>query len=508
MCEFCDVLTDIERSGMAIDTAEMRKVDHDYQVEQAELTEYLNSTVKKLVGDTPINLSSPEQLSQVIYSYKLKDKKTWRDVMNIGVDARGKPKRRPKMMESGFVRCIDECFVPTFKTQAKRCLFCNGKGTIQKYKKDGTPYKNTTKCVHCEGTGFIYKELGDIAGLKVNPTLALASAGGFKTDKHTLVELERGQNNQEVKKFLNSLIRLSAIDTYRSSFIEGIFKNMVNSTDNILHANFNQCTTATGRLSSSNPNLQNMPKGKLFPVRKAFVSRFEDGQLLEVDYSQLEFRVAGILAKDEKIKQEVEEGFDVHSYTAKVLTENGEPTDRGAAKASTFRPLYGGTQGTFAQRVYFQEFFGKYSGVFNWHERLQDEAIQNETITTATGRQFKFPNVYRTKQGKASVKTQIVNYPVQSVATADIVPLGVIMLHKQLRERNLNSLVINTVHDSVVVDCHPDEIEEVKQVASICLVKAQDEAEKRFGLDKFIPLEVEMSIGNNWMEQEDCNATV
>ena len=504
MCEFCDVLTDIERAGMAIDTNEMHKVDHDYQVEQAELTEYLNNTVKKLVGDTPINLSSPEQLSQVIYSYKLKDKKTWRDVMNIGVDVRGKPKRRPKMMESGFVRCIDECFVPTFKTQAKRCLFCNGKGTIQKYKKDGTPYKNTTKCVHCEGTGFIYKELGDIAGLKVNPTLALASAGGFKTDKHTLVELERGQNNPEVKKFLNSLIRLSAIDTYRSSFIEGIFKNMINSTDNILHANFNQCTTATGRLSSSNPNLQNMPKGKLFPVRKAFVSRFKDGQLLEVDYSQLEFRVAGILAKDETIKKEVEEGFDVHSYTAKVLTENGEPTDRGAAKASTFRPLYGGTQGTFAQRVYFQEFFGKYSGVFNWHERLQDEAIQNETITTATGRQFKFPNVYRTKQGKASVKTQIVNYPVQSVATADIVPLGVIMLHKQLRERNLKSLVINTVHDSVVVDCHPDEIEEVKQVASICLVKAQDEAEKRFGLDKFIPLEVEMSIGKNWMEQQDC----
>ena len=78
-----------------------------------------------------------------------------------------------------------------------------------------------------------------------------------------------------------------------------------------------------------------MPKGKLFPVRKAFVSRFEGGELLEVDYSQLEFRVAGILAKDERIKQEVREGFDVHAYTAKVLTDNGEPTERGAAKAST-----------------------------------------------------------------------------------------------------------------------------------------------------------------------------
>ena len=503
MCEFCDVLTDIERAGMAIDIDVLNKVDEDYEKEQGYLQMYLNTTVSKLVGDTPINLSSPEQLSQVVYSYKLKDKKTWREVMNIGVDARGKPKRRPKMMDSGFVKCVDECFVPTYKTQAVKCPHCFGKGGYWKIKKDGTRFKNMTKCDHCNGTGFQYKELSEMAGLQVTPTVALASAGGFKTDKNTLVELEKTQRNPEVKKFLNSLIRLSAIDTYRSSFIEGIKKG-IREGDTILHANFNQCITATGRLSSSNPNLQNMPKGKLFPVRKAFVSRFEGGELLEVDYSQLEFRVAGILAKDERIKQEVREGFDVHAYTAKVLTDNGEPTERGAAKASTFRPLYGGSQGTFAQRVYFQEFFGKYEGVFNWHKTLQSEAIENEIVTTATGRQFAFPNVYRTKQGNASAKTQIVNYPVQSVATAEIVPLGVILLHKQLKERGLKSLVINTVHDSVIVDCHPDEIEEVKQIAPTCLIKAQDEAEKRFGLEKFIPLEVEMSIGKNWMEQEDC----
>ena len=503
MCEFCDVLTDIERAGMAIDIDVLNKVDQEYEIEQGELQHYLNTTVKKLVGDTPINLSSPEQLSQVIYSYKLNNKKSWREYMNIGVDARGKPKRRPKMMDSGFVKCVEDCFTPAYKTQAMKCSHCFGRGGYYKIKKDGTKFKNMTKCDHCNGTGFEYKELPERAGLQVTPIVALASAGGFKTDKNTLVDLEKTQKNSEVKKFLNSLIRLSAIDTYRSSFIEGIKKG-IREGDTILHANFNQCITATGRLSSSNPNLQNMPKGKLFPVRKAFVSRFEGGELLEVDYSQLEFRVAGILAKDERIKQEVREGFDVHAYTAKVLTDNGEPTERGAAKASTFRPLYGGSQGTFAQRVYFQEFFGKYAGVFNWHKTLQSEAIENEVVTTATGRQFAFPNVYRTKQGNASSKTQIVNYPVQSVATAEIVPLGVILLHKQLKERGLKSLVINTVHDSVIVDCHPDEIEEVKQIAPTCLVKAQDEAEKRFGLEKFIPLDVEMSIGKNWMEQEDC----
>ena len=103
--------------------------------------------------------------------------------------------------------------------------------------------------------------------------------------------------------------------------------------------------------------------------------------------------------------------------------------------------------------------------------------------------------------GVASVKTQIVNYPVQSVATADIVPLGVILLHKELKKRGLKSLVINTVHDSVVVDVHPNEIEEIKILAPTCLRLAQNEAEERFGLDKFIPLDVEMSMGNNWMEQ-------
>ena len=504
MCEFCDVLTDIERSGMAINMETLNQVDRDYELEQNELQQYLSSTVKKLVGDTPINLSSPEQLSQVIYSYKLHNKKSWRQYMNIGLDDRGKPKRRPKMMDSGFVKCVEDCFTVAKKTQAVRCLYCRGTGSIQKYKKNGTPYKNISKCIECDASGFVYRELSEVAGLKVTPTIAIAAVGGFKTDKNTLVELEKTQGNKEVKKFLNSLIRLSAIDTYRSAFIEGI-KKSINGFDSVLHANFNQCITATGRLSSSNPNLQNMPKGKLFPVRKAFVSRFKDGQLLEVDYSQLEFRVAGILSRDERIKQEVAEGFDVHSHTAKVLTENGEPTERGPAKASTFRPLYGGSQVTFAQRIYFQELFAKYAGVFNWHKKLQDEALEKEIITTATGRQFAFPNVYRTKQGNASAKTQIVNYPVQSVATAEIVPLGVILLHKQLRERGLKSLVINTIHDSVIVDCHPEEIEEVKQISSICLVKAQDEAEKRFGLDKFIPLEVEMSIGNNWMEQKECS---
>jgi len=455
------------------------------------------------MGDKDINLSSPEQLSTVVYSCNLTDKKLWKEVMDIGVDDKGKPKRRPYMKDEGFRSAFKSCFSVAFKTRAIKCGSCYGKGHYYKVKKNGDKFKKPTKCEYCEGLGVLYLEVDEVAGLRIRPKLELASAGGFKTDKITLTENIKTTTNPQVKKFLESLVRLSAIDTYRASFIEGIKKGM--KSDGLLHSNFNQCITATGRLSSSNPNLQNMPKGRLFPVRKAFVSRFKGGTLVEIDYSQLEFRVAGILASDEKVKQEVESGFDVHSYTAKVLSDNGEITDRGAAKASTFRPLYGGTQGTPAQQVYFKEFFGKYQGIFKWHDKLQNEAISTKVVTTATGRQFSFPDCERNRSGNANFKTQIVNYPVQSVATAEIVPLGVILLFNKLKEKGLQSVVINTVHDSVLIDTHPDEIDLVKEIGPQCLLDAQEEAKKRFGLPDYIPLEVEMSHGNNWMDQQDFN---
>ena len=503
MCQFCSVLTDIERSGMAIDLDVLSQVDKEYEREQAQLNSYLNQKVRSLMGDLEVNLSSPEQLSQVIYSCKLVDKKSWKSLMNIGVDHRGKPLPRPTMDLNSFREAVSSCFKRSKKVRSAKCPSCNGLGGYFKVKKDGTNFKKQTKCEVCAGKGTIYIDLEDRGGLNLPPRLSLASAGGFKTDKNTLSMLLNEVTDPRAKKFIESIVRLSAIETYRSAFIEGIRKGI--KSDGLLHANFNQCITATGRLSSSSPNLQNMPKGRLFPVRKAFVSRFKGGELVEIDYSQLEFRVAGILATDEVVKREVESGFDVHAYTAKVLSDNGEPTERGAAKASTFRPLYGGTQGTTAQRTYFKEFFNKYKGIFKWHEHLQNEAIQHKLVTTATGRQFSFPDCQRNFSGTATYKTQIVNYPVQSVATAEIVPLGVIILFNKLKELGLQSIVINTVHDSVLIDTHPDELDIVKQIGPECLLEAQQEAKRRFGLSDYIPLEVEMSQGKNWMEQEDCN---
>tara|TARA_R110000787_G_scaffold103152_2_gene209512 strand:+ start:5263 stop:7305 length:2043 start_codon:yes stop_codon:yes gene_type:complete len=501
MAEFCSVLTDIERAGMAVDLSVLDKVDEDYAKEEEELRSYLTRQVRELMGDLDVNLSSPEQLSQVIYSCQLVDKGIWKTAMNIGVDHRGKPLRRPRMSAVTFRTVLSQCFKRSKKVKSLQCPACRGRMHYYRTKKNGEDFKKPTACPGCLGKGYIYKELEHRAGLNIKPAISLASAGGFKTDKLTLNALLEKSSTLETRRFLESVVRLSAIETYRASFIEGIKKGI--KSDGLLHASFNQCVTATGRLSSSNPNLQNMPKGKSFPVRRAFVSRFTGGSLIEIDYSQLEFRVAGILSHDPVIKREIEEGFDVHAYTAHVLTTNGEATERGPAKASTFRPLYGGTQGSPAQMVYFQEFFNKYRGVFSWHDRLQTEAVTSKRVVTATGRQFDFPDCQRQQNGNTSYKTQIVNYPVQSVATAEIVPIGVILLYRKIKELGLQSVVVNTVHDSVLIDTHPEEADIIKLIGPKCLLNAQDEALKRFGLDMYIPLDVEISQGKNWLEQEE-----
>lgn len=499
MCEFCSVLTDVERTGMQIDLNTLSRVDREYEQEEHELRTYLTSEVHDLMGDLEVNLASPAQLSQVIYSCRLTEKAIWKDMMNIGTDDSGKPLRRPRMKDKQFQEVLRNCFVRIKKVRAVACTDCKGFGKAYKIKKDGSNFAKPSKCLTCEGRGSIYIDLADRAGLDMKPSLNLASAGGFKTDKKTLEALVY-KSSGRVRKFITSLVRLSAIETYRASFIGGILRGI--KSDNLLHTNFNQCIAATSRLSSSGPNMQNMPRAKTFPVRQAFVSRFHDGEVIEVDYSQLEFRVAGILARDDTVKAEVENGFDVHSYTAKVLTDNGEATDRTGAKPSTFRPLYGGTQGTAAQMVYFVEFFKKYTQIFKWHEALQSAAVTHQRTQTATGRQFDWPNCERTLSGNANYKTQIVNYPVQSVATADIVPLGVILLNKKLRELNYRSCIFNTVHDSVLVDCPPEEVNEVVKFAPRCLVAAQQEAFDRFGLEMFIPLACDVTRGKNWMDQE------
>ena len=200
-------------------------------------------------------------------------------------------------------------------------------------------------------------------------------------------------------EFLQDVKRLSAISSYLSSFVDGIITNCKRS--NKLHINLTQHITSTGRFSGRNPNMQNMPRGGTFPIKRVFISRWEGGKIIEADFAQLEFRTAAFLAQDKTAMQEIDTGFDVHSYTAKVISDAGQPTGRQDAKAHTFAPLFGATGygRSKAEAAYYKQFVEKYKGIAKWHSRLGDEAVNEGKITNVSGRQYAFPDVHRRENG-------------------------------------------------------------------------------------------------------------
>lgn len=505
MNEFCRVLIDMERAGVKIDEEALAKVELDFTNEAEKLKFDLNTMVKKYMGDTPVNLDSPAHLSSVIYSREIKDghEKDWIAAFNIGKDERNKPLRRPKMSVKEFVGAATKLSHITLKTRAERCTSCDSVGTFFKTKKDGSLFKKATKCKTCCGTGIVYIDLNERAGFCMKPqNIAWTTVGGFSTNQTFLEELvmqAKDAGKTDAATFLEKLMRLSSVTSYLSTFVGGI--KAFKQNDSILHPNYNQCITATGRLSSTKPNLQNQPREQTFPIRKVFISRFSGGSVTEVDFAQLEFRAAIHLAKDTRGKEDILNGIDIHNATAQIITEAGQLIGRQDAKSRTFKPLYGGFTGTEAERTYYRKFLREiYTGIGAWHTELEETAITKHIITIPTGRQFIFPDCERAWHGGCTKKTQVVNYPVQSFATADILPISMIRLRRKMKEAKLRSVLVLTTHDSCAIDTYPGEEQQVRELASQLGRFAEQELRERYGIEPYVPFDVEVKYGNNLME--------
>ena len=489
----CVTLARIYQRGFKVDLSVLADVQKEFEQEKLELEESLQSHVRKVMGDTPINLSSPEQLSWVIYGRKVIDKIDW----SAKID--------PYMDKEDFNKMLSVGTEIMYRTNATQCPDCSGSGYIRKTKKNGEPFAKPSRCKNCDTAGFLFIPTNNRAGFRFKPpSPKWASANGFTTSKANLEILENIAKTKgflDAADFLNKVRRRSAIDTYLSSFVEGIKTHT--KQDGLLHVRLLQHRTATGRFSGADPNMQNMPRGGTFPVKKVFVSRFDGGKIMEADFAQLEFRTAAYLSQDGVAIEEVSTGFDVHAYTAKVISDAGQPTDRQTAKAHTFAPLYGATGfgRTSAEAAYYEHFTKKYRGVREWHTRLAEEALTTQKITTPSGREFAFPNVVRKATGRVSHFTQIKNYPVQSFATADIVPITLIYIEGLLK--NMKSCIVNTVHDSIVIDVHPDE-----ETRVISLIDHTNEAlpellNAQWGIQFNVPLLLEAKIGPNWLDTSD-----
>lgn len=510
MNEMLTVLLDMETNGIQIDLNELQTVEEQYTIEKEQLEQRMYEICKEVMGDIPINLNSPAQLSEVIYSRRINDKKVWKETFNIGLDKRGKPLFRPRMSDKEFESTVRSQVEILKKKTAAKCTDCDGQGVIQKTKKDGTPYKKLSKCPVCEGIGLVFNDLDEIAGLKLSPkNVKDVSANGFVTGKEMvpfLLSQAQRKHNAIAVEFLESMKRLNAVTTYLNSFCGGIRRNT--RPDGLLHTTFNQCVTATGRLSSSDPNFQNQPRGGTFPVRRCVVSRFDGGKIIEADFAGLEFRVAGELSKDPQIIEDILSGKDVHKQTASIInqceTEAVDKNMRQQAKAYTFAPLYGGRGAGEPPHVqnYFREYFNIYEGLAQWHETLRNGVLKTTKVVLPSGRELAWPDAKREANGWVTYGTQIVNYPVQSFATADIVPLACIRAYKMMKRQRVKSLCVLTVHDSIVVDTHPDEIEIVKEILIEAMEGVAQEIKKRYDYTMVLPLAIEIKAGDNWLNGE------
>ncbi len=338
--EFLQVLVEMETNGVAISQEALDIVKEEYRERQSELDRSLHERIYKVMGEVPVNLNSPDFCSELFYSRKIVDKRKWKTIFNIGADSRGKSLKPPLMNPAQFNRAVRSNTTIIKIPKVDTCYTCGGTGHVEKLTVKGVPYKVPPKCSVCGGAGVLFTPTNATAGLRLSPMSTIdTSAAGFRADKTTLLKLKDTSPSEFVRKFIDDFIELSAINTYLSTFVHGInrFKH-----GSILHSNLNQTITATGRLSSSAPNLQNMPRGNTFPVKKCFMSRFDGGTVIEADYSGLEFRMAGHLSGCPSVRRYVDEAIDPHAFTRDYIN-NFDPSlpqiTRQDAKSDCF-PLY------------------------------------------------------------------------------------------------------------------------------------------------------------------------
>ena len=497
MNSFLQVLTKMEMNGIQIDLDALHDVETKFKIEYDELREKIDTIIWERMGDTRINPASPEQLSWLIYGVKVVDKKKWAEAFNIGIDPQTKKqKKKPKLSRTQFTRMVAQMTQPIYKTRSHQCIHCSGQGRIQKIKVNGEPYKNLSPCHHCSGTGIIYEETKARAGFTLNPSFVSdVSEGGFKTDRVTLGKLTN-TDDAELNEFIECITRYNALETYLNTFVEGI-KSHCNK-DGSLHPKFMQCVTATGRLSSRDPNFQNQPRGKTFPIRRVVTSRWEGGKILEMDFAQLEFRTAVFLSQDRQGMADIQNKVDIHQFTADVIG-----VSRQEAKGHTFKPLYGGMSGTESEKKYYKEFLVKYKDIAKWHDQLESDAINYKVVSLPSGREYAFPFARRMPWGSSSNSTQVKNYPVQGFATADIVPLTCIAVDNLMVQNKVKSLLINTIHDSVLIDVHPNEEDMIIDIVKKGARNVVPMMKEYYDIDFNVPLDTDVKVGYNWLEMRE-----
>ncbi len=354
---------------------------------------------------------------------------------------------------------------------------------------------------------LLYEKLGFIPPTDPRTRLPIVTAKGvLATDSATLGKLVAKDEVQTT--FLTKykeFNKLSALLTKNLEFFVGVVREYGCK----FYAVFNQGVTKTGRLSSSGRPLlftgQKKPKGvqgQNLPrqYKRLFWSGDEDYYVGEADAAQLEFRVAAALGRDKIAIDEIISGADVHSFTAQVLTEAGEPTTRQAAKSSTFSPLFGGMGKTPAQKAYAEFFKAKYKGISDTQRGWILSVINNKELTTPYGMKFYWPEVkVSTRTGHVNVGTEVHNFPVQGLATGEIIPLVLVHFWHLIEDTGI--VVVNTIHDSIISLVPKGSEELYEELSKWCFTDAVfPYLSKGYNFDFVAPLGCGIKLSRNWGE--------
>lgn len=335
--------------------------------------------------------------------------------------------------------------------------------------------------------------------LKLDPKAKKTARGSYTTDEATLTALSYRH------PIIEEILEFRAVKKLLSTYIEP-FPMFVNKQTGRVHTTFNQALTATGRLSSSNPNLQNIPirteRGK--EIRKAFVAGSADGIIVSADYSQIELRIMAHLSQDQHLIQAFRNGVDIHAATAEkifgVPHEEVTADQRRVAKTANFGIMYGISSFGLSQRLgisrseakkLIDDYFNAFPAIRSFIDDTIAAARENGYVETIFGRRRYLPDINaRNATVRALAERNAVNAPIQGTA-ADIIKLAMIGVDRKMTEEGLRSKMVLQIHDELLFDTISSEREKLMSI-----VKEQMEHVTELS----VPLTVECNYGKNWLE--------
>lgn len=353
----------------------------------------------------------------------------------------------------------------------------------------------------CEFNIASPKQLGEVLfdKMKLVEKPKKTKTGQYATGEEILSKLA---NEHEIAA---TILEFREYQKLKSTYVDALPK-LISKKDGRVHTDYRQAVAATGRLSSNNPNLQNIPirteKGRL--IRKAFIPRDENHLLMAADYSQIELRIMASFSQDDAMMEAFKNGRDIHATTAAkvfgVALEDVDPGMRRKAKEVNFGIIYGISAFGLAQNLnisrteasdIIKAYFKEFPKVHDYMEKIKEDARANEYVTTILGRKRWLRDINSRNQTiRGYAERNAINAPIQGSA-ADMIKIAMINIQQWMEKENLKSKMIMQVHDELIFDAHKDEIERLKE-------KVIDLMTNAMKLD--VPMEIGVGIADNWSD--------